>query len=143
MLAFAYFVQLAVMVARSFAGFVIAQAGSHVRHNLSQCLERKCMEFIKTDIEQGIDYLFGFRQRQLAQFGFDFYVFFKNTQHPSDFVEQFRLSVYCGACHALPLGFQASLLERGSNFLPRRKFYQSGRFRIFAFILGLLFFAGI
>jgi hypothetical protein len=60
-------VQLAVVVAGRGAGFVVAQTGFHVRHDLAQRLERQRMELVETDVEQGFDHAFP-PGRELVQF---------------------------------------------------------------------------
>ena len=85
--AFADLVQLAVVVARLLASFVVAQPRFHVRQDVVERLEGKVAEFVESDGEQRIHHLRLVRQIEFAEFTFDFFIFFVHGKHPSDIVE--------------------------------------------------------
>ncbi len=121
------------VVACSFAGFIVAQAGFHVWHDLAQGLEGEVAEFVKADLAQRRHHGLPARKVELAQFLFDLVVVLVHRQHPGDAVEQFRIARLRSARHDLPFRFQALALKQLAQFLPGRELHQHGGFRIFGF----------
>ena len=122
--AFANLVQLAVVVAGLYAGFVVAQAFFHVWHDGAQGFQRQGVELVETDIQQGFGECFLIGQGQFGEFRTDFVVVLVNAQYPCNFVEKFRLAAEGISGKLFPLIAEACLGvgQRFPQFLPGRDF---------------------